>query len=349
MLPSMTPANLRRRLLAWYRRAGRHDLPWRRDWGVYSVLVSELMLQQTTVATVIPYFHRFLARFPTLGDLAAAPLEEVRALWSGLGYYARAKNLQSAAVQLVSRHGGRLPRTRADVEDLPGVGPYTAGALLSFVHDQPEALVDGNVVRVLSRLYGLPGHAKDPTLVQRVWDRVRTLVPPGGARHFNSALMDLGATVCRPAAPACALCPWATNCRARSSGNPEDVPAPSPKTRRRAVRLHLVWVTRGGSWLLIRRAEGGLYAGLPEPPVVEGEAEGDRLRRTVEKRLGLTITHPERRGRRRHILSHREIDAVTWRAQAGPGRSLLGQWHAADEVSQAGLSALVRSSWRLLS
>ncbi|HNG45733.1 MAG TPA: A/G-specific adenine glycosylase, partial [Elusimicrobiota bacterium] len=192
-MAALKAAPFRSRLLAWYKKHGRHDLPWRKGgWDPYRILVSELMLQQTGVQTVVPYFHRFVKRFPTFKALSRAPQEKVLALWSGLGYYARARNLQKAAQTIVAEHGGRLPRTRAAVEDLSGVGPYTAGALLSFAYNQSEALVDGNVIRVLARVYGIRRNTKEPPVLKKIWDLARSLVPPDGARHFNSALMDLG-------------------------------------------------------------------------------------------------------------------------------------------------------------
>ncbi|MBK9922947.1 MAG: A/G-specific adenine glycosylase [Elusimicrobia bacterium] len=260
------PATFQKKLLAWYRVHGRHDLPWRRSWDPYPVLVSELMLQQTTVATVIPYFERFLQRFPTLAALASARLESVLELWSGLGYYARARNLHRAAQILVNRHGGRMPRDREAVDALPGVGPYTAGAVLSFAFNQPAALVDGNVIRVLARVYGVRQNTKTAPVSKRLWALAKALTPPGGARHYNSALMDLGATVCRPAAPDCARCPLSGVCWARRQDRVADIPATGGEPAKKTIYWHAAMVEKDGRWLLRRRPSTGLYAGLWEFP-----------------------------------------------------------------------------------
>jgi A/G-specific adenine glycosylase len=159
------------------------------------------MLQQTTVRTVIPYFHRFMKSFPTVRHLARAPLENVLERWAGLGYYARARNLHGAARMLVRDYGGEVPSSIEKAQSLPGVGPYTAGALLSFAHDQSEALVDGNVIRVFARIFGIKRETREPQTQKKIWTLTRALLPPKGARHFNSALMDFGATVCLPRSP----------------------------------------------------------------------------------------------------------------------------------------------------
>jgi A/G-specific adenine glycosylase len=247
------PALFRRTLREWYARSGRHDLPWRKKWSAYHVLVSEFMLQQTTVSAVIPYFRRFLKEFPTLKSLAESPVERVLELWSGLGYYARARNLHAAAGLLVRDFGGRLPETAEGVRALPGVGRYTSGALLSFSYDKPEAVVDGNVIRVLSRVYGVRENVKDPAVVEKLWALAWKLVPPEGARHFNSALMDLGATVCRPSAPDCLLCPFFGACAARRQGLQAEIPFAEAARPRREAHLAVALLEKGGRWLLSRR------------------------------------------------------------------------------------------------
>ncbi|MBL0349265.1 MAG: A/G-specific adenine glycosylase [Elusimicrobia bacterium] len=356
----------RTRLLAWYKKHGRHDLPWRRGFrslrdrppslssgkgrsgpDPYRILVSELMLQQTGVQTVIPYFHRFLKRFPTFKILARAPQEKVLERWSGLGYYARARNLQKAAQKIVAEHAGRLPRTRAEVEDLPGVGPYTAGALLSFAYDQPEALVDGNVIRVLSRVYGIRRNTKEPPVLKKIWDLARTLVPPDGARHFNSALMDLGATVCKPASPDCAVCPLAARCWANRKGRPSDLPVVGADGPKKLLHIHAAIVEKGGRWLLRRRPATGLYAGLWEFPGLEFKDPPPtaQVARFLRDRFNAAPSSPRPLAALRHTLSHREIVVHPWRCTlektAGGNR-----WFPAKDINRLAISSLTRRVWQ---
>jgi A/G-specific adenine glycosylase len=260
--------NFRRRLKTWYRTQGRHDLPWRGTFAPYPVLVSEFMLQQTTVSTVIPYFHRFLKAFPSLSHLARAPLEKVLQQWAGLGYYARARNLHRTAQILLREHNAKVPITREQAENLPGVGPYTAGALLSFAYDQPEAVVDGNVIRVLSRIFGIKGDSRRPEVLAHLWDVARRLVPPSGARHFNSALMDFGATVCKPGLPDCPGCPFASMCWAQKMGWVDRLPVVRSDKAKTIVRLSVFRIDTAGRILFRRRPARGLWGGLWELPMV---------------------------------------------------------------------------------
>lgn len=341
------PAVFQKKLLSWYRRHGRHDLPWRTTWDPYAVLVSELMLQQTTVATVIPYFHRFLKRFPDVRSLAKAPQEKVLALWAGLGYYARARHLHLAAQKILSDHAGRMPRTRAEVESLPGVGPYTAGAVLSFAYNQPEALVDGNVVRVLARVYGVRENTKSAPVLKRFWGMARVLVPPKGARHYNSALMDLGATVCRPAAPDCDRCPLAGVCWARRCGRQADVPFTGGDPVKKKVYWHAAIIEKSGRWFLRRRPPTGLYAGLWEFPSVEfGQDPPPReVTRLFEDRLHARPLAGKPLEPLRHVLSHREVWVSPW-ACAPTGRLPPGRWFSGADVGRGAVSSLTRRVWQ---
>ncbi|HOW27464.1 MAG TPA: A/G-specific adenine glycosylase, partial [Elusimicrobiota bacterium] len=208
-----SPVAARNKLIRWYRRYGRHDLPWRRTADPYAVFVSELMLQQTTVATVIPYYKKFLKKFPNFRRLGMAPLEKVMELWSGLGYYARARHLHAAARTVIRDFGGVFPTAKDDVLALPGVGRYTAGAILSFAFNRPEAVLDGNVIRVLCRIYGIQEDPSRGVVRERLWTIAQKMVPQSGGREINSALMDFGATLCRPMGPDCFRCPLAALCR----------------------------------------------------------------------------------------------------------------------------------------
>lgn len=267
------PAPIAPLLRAWHGRHGRHDLPWQRDPSPYRVWVSEVMLQQTQVATVVGYFGRFMARFPDVVALADAPQDEVLHLWAGLGYYARARNLQRAAQVVRDEHGGVFPDSFAEVAALPGIGRSTAGAILALSGGQPWPILDGNVRRVFSRLFAVPGRAGERALEARLWALAEALVPTQDVATYTQALMDLGATVCTRRKPLCGQCPLAARCQARALGNPQDYPAPR-KARHRPRREAWVLVARrpGGAVLLQRRPPEGIWGGLWSLPEYEGEA-----------------------------------------------------------------------------
>ncbi|MBW5445615.1 A/G-specific adenine glycosylase [Cohnella sp. CFH 77786] len=263
-------------LLAWYKRE-RRDLPWRRSRDPYRIWVSEIMLQQTRVETVIPYYHRFMERFPTIGDLAAAPEPDVLKAWEGLGYYSRARNLQAAARQVVELHGGTVPRDKASVSALKGVGPYTAGAILSIAFDQPEPAVDGNVMRVLSRFYNLDDDIARPSVRGAMEDLARELIPQGEAASFNQALMELGALVCTPRSPGCLSCPVMEHCAGRLAGRERELPvktkAKPPKPVHRLAVLIEGEGPHAGRVLVRQRSGEGLLASMWELPHVEAPNE----------------------------------------------------------------------------
>jgi A/G-specific adenine glycosylase len=255
-------------LLAWYDRH-RRDLPWRAPPGKpsepYRVWLSEIMLQQTTVVTVAPYFDRFVARWPTVSLLAAASLDEVLHQWQGLGYYARARNLHACARAVAERYGGRFPDDVAGLRALPGIGDYTAAAIAAIAFDRREAAVDGNVERVVARLFAVKEAM--PAAKPRLRVLARELVPEARSGDFAQAMMDLGATICTPRRPRCVLCPWRESCAARAGGFAEDLPARAEKPER-PRRLGVVfWLTRAdGAVLLRRRPESGLLGGMIEVP-----------------------------------------------------------------------------------
>jgi A/G-specific adenine glycosylase len=242
---------LRRQLLAWFRQFQR-DLPWRRTKDPHRIWISEIMLQQTRVAAVIPYYERFLARFPDVRALAEAPQEEVLRLWSGLGYYSRARNLQKAAQQIVAQHGGEFPHEEVAVLALPGIGPYTGAAILSIAFDAKHAVLDGNVARVLARLGAIRGDLRESRRWQSLQKTAGELFDPKSPGDWNQAMMELGAMVCTPRAPQCLLCPVARFCRARQLGDPESFP--EKRKKREAVQIVLaaaVLSTPRGQTLLL--------------------------------------------------------------------------------------------------
>jgi A/G-specific adenine glycosylase len=257
-------AAFRRKLLAWFHRAKR-DLPWRRTHDPFRVWVSEIMLQQTRVAAVIPYYQRFLRRFPSVRALASARMETVLQYWAGLGYYSRARNLHRAAKEIVSHHGGRIPSDLDQALALPGVGRYTAAAVLSIAYDEPLAVLDGNVARVLARLGAVRGALRSPRLWRQFEKTSAALLAPRAPGDWNQAMMELGATVCTPVAPRCKDCPVATFCRARALGIENELPA---KQRKRATEQ----VTLAAAVLLDARGRTLLMRPDPHHAVAEEQA-----------------------------------------------------------------------------
>lgn len=260
------PAGSARLIERWFDRHHR-PLPWRTGYDPYHVLLSEVMLQQTRMEVVLPYFERFLARFPTLAALAAATEEEVAAAWSGLGYYRRARLLRAAAVEVVRRFDGRLPERVEELVLLPGIGRYTAGAIASVAWDRRAPIVDGNVARILSRLFSIDAPLGSPAFERQAWARAAELVEAcSSPRAFNQGLMEVGALVCRPKNPSCGECPVRTACTANSSGQTGDFPRPKARkaTRAMVIGLHVVRDARGR--VLLRREEGPLMTGMLHLP-----------------------------------------------------------------------------------
>ncbi|MDQ2641659.1 MAG: A/G-specific adenine glycosylase [Pseudomonadota bacterium] len=261
------PAPVAPALLDWHDHHGRHDLPWQSDRSPYRVWVSEVMLQQTQVAAVIPYFQRFIARFPDAGTLADAPQDEVLHHWSGLGYYARARNLQRAAMQIRDIHGGNFPADFASIAALPGVGRSTAGAILALSLDQPHPIMDGNVRRVLSRVFAVPGRTGERAFEEELWRLATLLTPHARVAQYTQAIMDLGATVCTRRNPRCGVCPLATRCAAHLAGREHDFPGPRKPLRRRRREAWMLFAQDAeGGVRLVRRAATGVWGGLWSPP-----------------------------------------------------------------------------------
>jgi A/G-specific adenine glycosylase len=306
------------RLLAWYR-AGHRDLPWRRTRDPYAIWVSEIMLQQTQVATVLPYYSRFLERFPTVEALATAPEDEVLRLWSGLGYYSRARHLQRGAQEVLARHAGRIPAAVEELLHLPGIGRYTAGAIASIAFDRAAPILDGNVIRVLCRLYGLRGDPKRAPLHGHLWELAQALIPPSYAGDFNQALMELGATLCTPASPRCHGCPLVERCEASRLGLQQSLPelarAPAPTPLRMVAAV--VW--RGPEVLLVKRPAASpgeknerhdWWAGLwqfPSGPVASEESTLAAAVRLAGETVGLKVTPGAVAGVVRHGVTRWKI------------------------------------------
>lgn len=291
------PTDLAPTLLAWWD-AGHADLPWRWTKDPYAIWVAEVMLQQTQITTVLPYYERWMTRFPTVEALAEASLDDVLKLWEGLGYYSRARNLHAAARQVATEHGGRLPHTLDGLLKLPGVGRYTAGAVASIAFDIPAPVLDGNVIRVLSRIFDIDEDVTRAATRNRLWELAAAAVPKERPGDFNQALMELGQLICMPQAPRCLICPANVLCLARQRGTQLERPV---RPARRATPHHdvvagIIWrdgaPSRSGQFLIAQRPLDGLLGGLWEFPggkVEPGEAPGDALKREIHEELALVI------------------------------------------------------------
>lgn len=249
-------------LLPWYRIHGRHDLPWQKRMTGYRVWISEIMLQQTQVKTVIPYYQDFMRRFPTLNALACAPIDDVLQHWAGLGYYARARNLHRAAQLIISEHKGRFPRKADILTTLPGIGESTAAAIVSFAYGQSATILDGNVKRVLTRFYAISGDPNKALLKKELWEIARRNTPPDNCNEYNQAIMDLGATCCTRSKPACGRCPLQQKCKAFRLDMPTAFPDKSAAIKRQTQHLHLLALICDDQIALIKRPSQGVWGGL---------------------------------------------------------------------------------------
>jgi A/G-specific adenine glycosylase len=334
------------RLLAWFEREGRRDLPWQHPQTAYRVWVSEIMLQQTQVAAVIPYFERFVARFPSIAALAAAPLDDVLACWAGLGYYARARNLHRAAGIVVSRHGAALPPSFDDVAALPGIGRSTAGAILAQAFGLRHPILDGNAKRVLARYHAVRGWPGEREVERRLWALAELHTPAERVADYTQAIMDLGATLCTRRRPACTVCPLAESCRACRLGIQERLPAPRPKRERpRRRRVMLVVRDLDGRVLLERRPERGIWGGLYSLPELE---DGDAARAWCERRLGASPAGERVLPEVAHAFTHFDL-AIEPRlvSLAGGCRAIMDSenlvWYNAAARTRVGIAAPIRS------
>ena len=310
-------------LLKWYDEHQR-DLPWRNTTDPYPVWISEVMLQQTQVQTVIPYYLKFLEHFPSIAALAQADTDALLRLWAGLGYYSRARNLQKAAQIIVEQFGGRFPQSYTDVLALPGIGRYTAAAIVSIAFGQPYAVLDGNVSRVLARLLSISGDPKSSAVQNRLWAAAQQLLPRTRPGDFNQAVMELGATVCSPRQPRCLLCPWTRQCLARQQGRQELLPE---RSRREKVRRSLqaaVVVQHRGRFLIVRRSDQRLLKGFWEFPSTElrGKRSAARMvARFAVKNHGLNVESVEALITIKHSITTRRIELQVFRAKLAAGAS----------------------------
>lgn len=330
-----------RRVLDWYDKYGRKTLPWQYEKTPYKVWLSEVMLQQTQVTTVIPYFDRFMARFPTVSHLANAPLDEVLHLWTGLGYYARARNLHKAAQQVVTQHGGLFPQCFDDVAALPGVGRSTAGAILSLALGQHYPILDGNVKRVLARYYAVPGWPGKKEVENRLWQISADVTPEKGVERFNQAMMDLGAIVCTRSRPKCELCPLNSGCAACADATWANFPGKKPKQTLPERTGYFLLMQHDDTVFLAQRPPSGLWGGLFCFPQFESEkALRDWLSTRAIPQTGLTQLIAFR-----HTFSHFHLDIVpVWLSVSGAGVCMdegAGLWYNLAQPPSVGLAAPV--------
>lgn len=293
------------RVVRWQKSHGRHDLPWQNTRDPYRVWLSEIMLQQTQVSAVKEYFARFLARCPDVGALAAATEDDVLALWSGLGYYSRARNLHRCARQVVEVHRSEFPRTAEELQTLPGIGRSTAAAIAAFCFGERVAILDGNVKRVLTRVLGFQGDLAVAAETERLWAAATTLLPETGIEAYTQGLMDLGATICLTRRPRCEACPLAADCVARAQGRQADYPVKTRKLRRGARQHAWLWLQRGESLWLVQRPQQGVWAGLWSLPEFDSEE-------AMREALAALPGEPQALPAIRHTLTHFDWTLQPW-------------------------------------
>jgi A/G-specific adenine glycosylase len=331
-----------RRIVDWQRTHGRHDLPWQRTRDAYRIWVAEIMLQQTQVATVIPYYDRFLAAFPDVSALARADEDAVLARWSGLGYYRRARHMHAAAREVVDRHGGTFPRDAAMLAALPGIGPSTAAAIAAFASGERGAILDGNVKRVLARHRGIDGDPASPAVEAALWALARRLVPREAIEAYTQGMMDLGATLCTRTKPRCGECPVARDCVARREGRTGDLPW---KRSRRALphrEVQLVWAELAGDVLLERRPSTGVWGRLWSLPEIDVDADPVAA---LSERYGIGARLLERLAPVDHAFTHYALTMHPSRLAAKASRAALPaecMWIARADLAGAALPAPIR-------
>ena len=337
---SVLPPEFARTMVDWQRLHGRQSLPWQNTQDPYRVWLSEIMLQQTQVSTVLDYFPRFLARFPTVAELAAAPQDDVLALWSGLGYYSRARNLHKCAQEVVARFGGQFPKQAELLQTLPGIGRSTAAAIAAFCFQERAAILDGNVKRVLTRVLGF---AEDLALQKNekaLWSLAQDLLPdkPKDMPRYTQALMDLGATVCLPRKVQCEVCPVSAICQAKGQGKPLAYPVKTKKLKRTSATLWLLWAVnaKGQVWLQ-KRPDKGIWAGLFSLPVFDTEAQ--LLAAWPQGQAGPYVAPWK------HVLTHRDLHLhpVRMTGSAKDSPACEGQWVSAEAWPDLGLPAPIRT------
>lgn len=339
------------RLLDWYDIYGRKDLPWQGDVSPYHVWLSEIMLQQTQVATVIDYYQRFVARFPTVSALAKADIESVLALWTGLGYYARARNLHKAAVIVAEQHQGQLPDNFDDLIALPGIGRSTAGAILSLAYQQRYPILDGNVKRVLTRYAAISGWSGQKNIENQLWQLADTLLPERRINHYIQAQMDLGATLCTRSQPACGRCPLQEDCQAYRTDTVTQYPSPKPKKVQPLRQTHwLVVISDSKGILLEQRPDNGIWGGLWSFLEFEDTAV---LTQFCQRHFNTQANDIKEQKAIRHVFTHYKLDIFPHLVHSSVCDQLVGiekphRWYTVNDALRLGLPAPVKAFLKLL-
>ena len=339
----LDPDQFRARILDWYHQFGRTDLPWQQDITPYRVWVSEIMLQQTQVSTVIPYFQRFMESFPSVQELAASPVDAVLQHWSGLGYYARARNLHKCAQVICNDHHGEFPRCVTDLADLPGIGRSTAGAIASISMGIAAPILDGNVKRVLARLYAVEGWPGDKNVADRLWQIAEDYTGDHNTREYTQAMMDLGATLCTRSKPACTVCPLVDACRAAALGSPTAYPQSKPKKEKPTRRTWMLMLQHREELMLYRRPAEGIWGGLWSFPEYSSEQSLlDSLAARRFKPKQVTPIEPFR-----HTFSHYHLDihpiqVVMSRKPQAIMEGTEQVWYNEDQIANLGLAAPIK-------
>jgi len=332
-----------RSVLKWFDEHGRKHLPWQQSINPYRVWLSEIMLQQTQVATVIPYFHRFIKKFPDINSLAVAPIDEVLHLWTGLGYYARARNLHRCAQVVVNDYAGEFPATIDKLIELPGIGRSTAGAILSIAFKKPAAILDGNVKRVLARYFAVDGWPGLPATANELWSIAEDLSPKKRPDHYTQAMMDLGATICTRSKPQCESCPLSAGCTAYAQGSILQFPGKKPKKNlpEKSVQLLMLRNT-SGDFLLEQRPASGIWGGLWSFPELNSEIEAqdycvDKFGKVIDIELWNSY---------RHTFSHYHLDIIPVLVQLAKMPKVIGEvkwhWYNPRQPDALGLAAPVK-------
>jgi A/G-specific adenine glycosylase len=335
-------------LLGWYDQNGRHDLPWHSDRNPYRVWVSEIMLQQTQVTTVIPYFQAFMQRFPDVRALATAPVDDVLGHWSGLGYYARARNLHKAAKQIVDEHGGEFPPDQSALEALTGIGRSTAAAILAQAFEKKATILDGNVKRVLARYHAIPGWPGKTSVLNRLWECAEQHTPDHRIRDYTQAIMDLGAMICTRSRPGCDQCPLRAGCKANAQGEQKLYPASRPrKEKPEKTTWMLILEDSQGRILLERRPPSGIWGGLWSLPELDPAYQPEELPDACEKAFGFDCSQPEITSGFRHTFSHYHLHIQPVRLNVASAKQVADdsnrQWVYRDDALTLGLPAPIRT------
>jgi A/G-specific adenine glycosylase len=332
-------------LIEWHARHGRHDLPWQKERTPYRIWVSEIMLQQTQVASVIPYYERFVKRFADVLALAAAPLDDVLHLWTGLGYYARARNLHRAAVLIREEMGGEFPRSMQELMKLPGIGRSTAGAILALSCGESHPILDGNAKRVLARYFAVTGASTDRAAIARLWQLAERCTPQDHVAVYTQAIMDLGATVCVRRKPLCAYCPLFEACLARKSGRQHEIPAPRPARARRTRQVFMLVAVRDDRTVLLeRRPESGVWGGLwclPEFNTLSA------ARVFADQTLSRSQGEPEALAQMQHSFTHFDLVISPLLTHCGGAAGVMDDsqslWYNTHEPARIGLPAPIKN------